>query len=590
MSNRDRATSILAELGLGESDIADEPKSKNPKPKQMPTGQAPAAEPVELSAEEKSARAQKLLEDLELDSAPKSGFAETELSKSSRHNAVGWKGAALPMAGAALGMYAGPFAAPMLRMGPSGARLLGEMLGGAAGEAANQDLGITEPNPLAIGLNGLSPVVGRAMAGAIQHSPRLLPNSSASIRAGLVERAGEAPGKHIVAPDSQALYRDLPKAGEPGSFRITEMPETAASIKALREQDSTLPLLSRIERRLEGDPVTYRDVKATLPYTVVEYNTTTARLPYTHETPRTSESVIQGPGGEHSVPKARFQGPEGERVVTDKWGKPDAAETDIQRKQTDSLDHIDTEVKYRDTQATLPKEVVKYRDIQARLPVEPKRSPGYEFQEAVNLSEELGQLIRNTSDGEARGAYRRLYRSVLTDLETLPAPAGGAVEQWAKARESYKKEIARNDLTEVIEKASAPKRGVPQLNADQVLKFIQTNKEFRKRLDPKELAGLEKDFANMASFTGPGSNKLLTILAGSLAGTVMGGPGGAAAGATAGYVLADVLSAALLHPGARRVITKIVTAKGGKAGQDTGAILAAALTGALGNDPNHAEE
>jgi hypothetical protein len=39
-----------------------------------------------------------------------------------------------------------------------------------------------------------------------------------------------------------------------------------------------------------------------------------------------------------------------------------------------------------------------------------------------------------------------------------------------------------------------------------------------------------------------------------------------------------------MKPSTRRILTKVVTAKGGKAGQDAGAILAAALTGALGNE------
>ena len=85
----------------------------------------------------------------------------------------------------------------------------------------------------------------------------------------------------------------------------------------------------------------------------------------------------------------------------------------------------------------------------------------------------------------------------------------------------------------------------------------------------------------MASFTGKRSNKLLTIIAG----TFMGGAGGAAAG----YVTADVLAAALMKPGARKILTKVVTAKGGHAGQDLGAILSAALAGSLGNDPNEGE-
>jgi hypothetical protein len=55
-------------------------------------------------------------------------------------------------------------------------------------------------------------------------------------------------------------------------------------------------------------------------------------------------------------------------------------------------------------------------------------------------------------------------------------------------------------------------------------------------------------------------------------------------------VAADVLAAALMKPGVRKALTKFVTAKGGKAGQDAGAILAAAASGALGNDPNYDEE
>ena len=88
------------------------------------------------------------------------------------------------------------------------------------------------------------------------------------------------------------------------------------------------------------------------------------------------------------------------------------------------------------------------------------------------------------------------------------------------------------------------------------------------------------DGVQLASFTGKRSNKLLTIMVGSLIG------GGGVGGAAAGYVAADVLASALMKPKARRLLTKIVTAKGGRAGQDAGAILAAGLSGALGNEPD----
>jgi hypothetical protein len=46
-----------------------------------------------------------------------------------------------------------------------------------------------------------------------------------------------------------------------------------------------------------------------------------------------------------------------------------------------------------------------------------------------------------------------------------------------------------------------------------------------------------------------------------------------------------MIANALLKPGARKLLTKYVTANQGRFGQDAGAILAAAGAGALGNDP-----
>ena len=256
----DAADRILAELGLDAP-----PKKANPTPKQMPTGQAP------MTPEDNEARAQKLLEDLQLEQAPKGGFTETELSKNARQNAVGWKGAALPALGAAAGAVAGPALGTIAGAGRLGLWALGgEMAGGGLGEVANQALGITEPSKTAIALNTLSPVVGRAAAGVLQHAPRLLPNSVYAIRAGLVDRASEAPGNIIKAPDSKALYNSLPGPGEPGSFRITGMPETEQTIKHLRGEldnqttplaqtpygTSISPMLNSIENTLYPTPTT----------------------------------------------------------------------------------------------------------------------------------------------------------------------------------------------------------------------------------------------------------------------------------------------------------------------------------------------
>lgn len=226
--------------------------------------------------------------------------------------------------------------------------------------------------------------------------------------------------------------------------------------------------------------------------------------------------------------------------------------------------------------------------IQTGLPKQEElaRAPGLDFNELRTMTEDIGRRIRGTADPELRGAYRQLYKGVLSDLEKMPRPAGQAIDTWNKARTAYKKELAKTQLAEVIEtKGIKSVEGVDSFQADKIIDFVRTNKDFRKRVDPGELAAIEKELRNLASYTGKRSNKLFTMLLGGTVGTLAGGAGGGISGVTAGYVLAEVLSNALMKPGARKLLTKLVTMNEGRAGRDAGAILAAGAAGALGNDP-----
>lgn len=453
-----------------------------------------------------SKEAADLVAEVEGTDAPKTGFQETEPSKSARHSAAGWMGAAAPMLGSAAGAFAGPAIGAALGVTRIAPFILGgEMVGGGVGEIANQAFGITEPNKLAVGLNTLAPAVGRTIAGVPQFLLREMPGANRAIRAGFVDAAHVLPTKHINPPSSKQLYSEIPLPGQPGAFRVTSMPETQQTlihlqdeiknpIKALESAEygsKIQPVLEGIDQALSGTPAKFKTMPAS--------------------------------------------GPD---------GKPFSLKTG------------------------LPSSEVKVTDAQ---------DPGFDLNEIIKVKEGIGKLVGDTADGRLRGAYRQLYRSILDDLEHLPAPAGSAVETWKKAQQSYKLERAQNDLAEVIERNIKSVEGIEQFQADPVRNWIRNNKDFQARVGPKKLAAIDKELENIAAFTGKRDTKLLSILVGAASGGTVGAMGG--------YVAADAIANALLSPGARKIFTKLATANQGRALRDAGGILAAAQAGALGNTP-----
>ncbi len=433
------------------------------------------------------------------------GFDETDASKSGRESADMWVKGALPMAGAAAGAVAGPAVASALGLAKTlpYAPAIGEMIGGGLGEAGNQAAGITEPSGTAIALNTVAPGVGRLIPAAIQKLPTLLPGSTAAIRAGLVDRAREAPGL-IHSPG--VSYDKIPRQGQTGDFRVTALDQTGQTVAHLQNELQTpVPAL-----------------------TPPEYGKTIQPL-----LEQLDEAV-------HGAP-AKFQ----KQAAKDKYGR--------------TL-----------PQTGLPKQPVKVADAKA---------PGFNLDEVLKVKEGLGKLIQDTPRGTLQGAYKQLYRSLLEDLENLPAPAGTAVDTWKQAQTTYKRELARADLAEVIERKGIKSvEGVDQFQADPVINWMKTDEKFQQRVSQADLKAIEKELRNLASFTGKRSNKLLSILAG----TAMSGT---AAGAAAGYVGADVIASALLNPTSRKLLTTWVTAGEGKIGRDAAALLSAASVGALGNSP-----
>lgn len=185
--------------------------------------------------------------------------------------------------------------------------------------------------------------------------------------------------------------------------------------------------------------------------------------------------------------------------------------------------------------------------------------PGMTFANAKANIEGMGKMIANTSDAEKRGAYKEFYSKFLGDMETMEAPTGTPVELWQKARQAYKTEKSRIMLLDAIEKNAPSKGGVPQLNADGVINWMKTNKEFLERFKTTEekaqLKVLQDNFTEMAKIAGNSPNRLTGMLAGMMVSHSAGG-------ALAGYAAADVMSKALMTEEGGKMALKILRKTG----------------------------
>jgi hypothetical protein len=204
----------------------------------------------------------------------------------------------------------------------------------------------------------------------------------------------------------------------------------------------------------------------------------------------------------------------------------------------------------------------------------PAQAPGMRFEEAQAAIEGFNKVIASTSDDALRGNYKKLKSAILTDLETMPAPAGTPIALWNEAREAYRRQKTRDIFSDAIERYITPREGLDHANPDGLLKWLRNSDEMRARLDPKQFKDLESQVQKMASLTGRERSRVLSMLAG-LATT------GSAGGALVGYLGAEAMSKAMLTEEGKRVVSKMLLNPSESNVRRLGAILGAGLAGAL---------
>jgi len=235
-----------------------------------------------------------------------------------------------------------------------------------------------------------------------------------------------------------------------------------------------------------------------------------------------------------------------------------------------------------------------------RVVKEPGKPSGVTFQEAKENIERLGKKIGNTTDAELKGAYKDLYKALLKDLQVAESSSKGAPAQLFKeARLAYRRELARNELAEVIETRGIKKQSemLDQGLPNNVANWMHGTKDgayFKSSITTHELGQINaalKEWSRIPSVptkqghpTGLGSRLAIAGLGGAT-GTAITGTGlGGAVGALAADKAAEYISRALMTDTGRRVLLKVVRANGGKFGQREASVVSAALAGELGNE------
>ena len=187
-----------------------------------------------------------------------------------------------------------------------------------------------------------------------------------------------------------------------------------------------------------------------------------------------------------------------------------------------------------------------------KMPVTvPGRAPGLTFDEAKAGVEGFGKVIRTTTDDAERGVYKKLYSSMLSDLENAPMPAKGDLRLWQQARQMYKIEKARFALNEATERAIKTKDGVDVIDPNKIVDWLRKSDEVKSRLSPTEYRRVLNEYRNMASLAGHNMGKVSAMLLGAFA-------GGGAGGALAGYGASELLSKAMMTEPGRQAVRKFV--------------------------------
>ena len=213
----------------------------------------------------------------------------------------------------------------------------------------------------------------------------------------------------------------------------------------------------------------------------------------------------------------------------------------------------------------------------------PGRPAGLTFDEARAATEGLGRVIASTSDDAERGVYKKLYNSLLSDLEKAPMPASGDLTLWRQARQAYKTEKARFALTEQTEKAITTKEGVDVIDPNKIVKWLRTSDEIKSRVSPMEYRAIVNEYRNLAAVAGKNTGRIVSILGGWIA-------GGNASGALAGYVGGEALAKAMMSDRGRKAVRAMVGDPSRSNFRRVASISGAAASGALNIDQGDDEE
>ena len=213
--------------------------------------------------------------------------------------------------------------------------------------------------------------------------------------------------------------------------------------------------------------------------------------------------------------------------------------------------------------------------------------------EIQGASKRLNALIRDrTKQDELRGAYKHLKEGLQKDLEAAAQGGTSEAKTLKEAWKSYRRESAQENLAEIIEKRGIQHTDeyLERINPNSIGDWIKNNKFFRESVDATELKEIEKTLKELSQIPRVpvkrgqpiGSGRRLGMLGlGAAAGGYAGGGIGAAVGAFAVDKGSDLIARALMSDTGRKALIKIVTANGGRFGQDEAALLSAYVTGGV---------
>jgi hypothetical protein len=183
----------------------------------------------------------------------------------------------------------------------------------------------------------------------------------------------------------------------------------------------------------------------------------------------------------------------------------------------------------------------------------PARLPGFTFEEAKSMTEGFGSIIRNTTDPGARGAYQKLYKAALSDMEKAPMPSiGGApVKEWQAARQLAKYNYANQELVQATEMAMTTKDGVTIFNPNKVVDWLHKTDHVKSRVSAEDFKAIDAEYRRLAKMKGHDLSKLIA--------TLVGGFTGGSGGAAAAYIGAEQLSKGMMTETGRKLVRATVS-------------------------------